>query len=155
MSRLDSVVQLRGGTIADLPRVLDLLVMLHTETPHARLSLSRLEEGALECLQSGIVILSTTLAGEVVGTLGLCIETPWFSEEEWLCDRWMFVHPAHRRTPHARTLLDAAKRLAEEQGYRLQMAVTGYGPRTAGKVRLFSRVLGEPTGAIWHVRGAA
>jgi GNAT superfamily N-acetyltransferase len=143
-------VRVRAGTRDDFPAILALLRGLHAETPHAPLCADRLGEGVAECLQEGLVILSLDSGGRPVGTVGLVVQSPWFSAESWLSDLWMYVHPQHRRTPHARTLLAACARVAAERCMPLQMTVSGYGPRIAGKIRLFSRVLGEPTGAIWH-----
>lgn len=142
---------IRAATHRDIPAIFDLLVLLHTETPHAPLDHACLRDGIDECLTQGIVMLALSPDGEPVGTVGLCIDRPWFSRENWLCDRWMFVHPAHRRTQHAQSLLQACVVVAKKNKLPLHMAVTGHGPRIAGKIRLFQRVLGAPTGALWTV----
>ena len=148
------VGRLKPGDETGFARTFELLRMLHAETPHAQLSLPKLHQGLADVIEQGVVVVSVTRAGELAGTVGLAEESPWFSDDRWLSDRFFFVHPRHRRTPHARCLLDAARLVARDMKLPLHMAVTGYGDRTAGKVRLFSRALGEPCGAIWIVRSA-
>jgi GNAT superfamily N-acetyltransferase len=141
----------RAATPADLPALERLLRAQHAECPHAPLDDRRLLDGIAEVLAEGVALVATGPDGAPVGTMGLVLDSPWFSREEWLSDRWMFVHPAHRRTPHARSLLEAAKGLARANGLRLQITLTGHGPRIPGKIRLFQRALGQPTGALWTV----
>jgi GNAT superfamily N-acetyltransferase len=153
------VVPIRFAEAGDLPRVLALLRLLHAETPHARLSEARLRETAASVLGTGAVVFSLAPGGEPVGTCGLAIEQPWFSDDFWLRDVWLFVHPMHRRTPHARALLRTARRYAERLNLPLVMEVAG-GPAAGGprrvvaKMRLYRRELGEPSGATWVIGGA-
>jgi GNAT superfamily N-acetyltransferase len=160
MTGCDSVdaVPLRFATREDVPAVLALLRGLHAETPHAPLSEARLRATVGAVLAGGSIIL--TMAGDdPVGTCGLMVEAPWFSDAPWVRDVWLYVHPDHRRTPHARALIRCAKRYAAALPAPLQMEVAG-GPaagsvrRVAAKMRLYRRELGEPTGATWVVKEA-
>lgn len=154
------LVPVRLAGAGDLPRLLDLLVLLHAETPHAALSQRRLAETARRVMREGAVVLTLDAAGVPVGTCGLAVEQPWFSDEYWVRDTWLFVHPAHRRTPHARALLRTARRFAEGLRMPLVMEVAG-GPaagtarRVAAKMRLYRRELGDPSGATWVIAGGA
>jgi GNAT superfamily N-acetyltransferase len=145
-------INVRAATADDRVAVLALLRALHAETPHAALSEGRLREGWDEALSIGVIIVSEQHPGRPVGTVALVPESPWFSDEVFLCDRWMYVHPEYRHSPHARLLLRSCRRLAAEQAIPLHMSVAGYGDRTAGKIRLFSRELGPPCGATWVIR---
>lgn len=153
------IVPIRFAAEGDLPRILALLRMLHAETPHAPLSVPRLIDFAAGVLADGAVVFTLDGDGLPVGTCGLVLERPWFSEAIWLRDVWLFVHPAHRRTPHARALLRAARRYAERLGRPLVMEVAGGAAgggsrRVSAKMRLYRRELGEPTGATWVIGGA-
>lgn len=153
------IVPIRFGRAEDLPLLLALLRMLHAETPHAPLSQLRLVDFAAGVLADGAVVFSLDRDGAAVGTCGLLLQRPWFSDVLWLRDVWLFVHPAHRRTPHARALLRAARRYAERLGRPLVMEVAGGAAgggsrRVAAKLRLYRRELGEPTGATWVIGGA-
>lgn len=151
-------VPLRFATREDVPAVLALLRALHAETPHAPLSEARLAETVRQVLHRGAIWL-TLADGVPVGTCGLIVEAPWFSDALWVRDVWLFVSPEHRRTPHARALIRCAKRYAAAFPAPLQMEVAG-GPalgsagRVAAKMRLYRRELGEPTGATWVVQGS-
>lgn len=151
-------VRLRFATRSDVPRVMELLFAMHAETPHAPLSVERTRTMLGHVMANGQV--AVTLDGGVpVSTMGLLVEPPWFSDQAWVRDMWLFVHPEHRRTPHARALLRCARRFATALGAPLVMEVAG-GPaagtarRVAAKARLYRRELGEATGATWVV-GAA
>lgn len=153
------LVKVRFAGRADVPRVLELLFAMHAETPHAPLSVERTRAMLDHVLANGQVAITLDAGGVPVSTLGLLVEPPWFSDEAWVRDMWLFVHPEHRRTPHARALLRCARRFATVLGAPLVMEVAG-GPaagtarRVAAKMRLYRRELGEATGATWVV-GAA
>lgn len=146
-------VPVRSAGEADLVAIVALLRALHTETPHAPWSEARVVRAVEEVLADGVVFLSLAPGGRAVGTLGLNLDRPWFSDQMWARDVWMFVDPAHRVAPHARTLLRTARRFAERIGVPLQMGVAGgaKGLRVPAKIRLYRRELGEPTGATWFI----
>lgn len=146
-------VPVRIAVEADLAGVVDLLRALHAETPHAPWSERRVLETVQEVHRDGVVFLSLAPDGRPVGTLGLNLDRPWFSDQLWARDIWMFVDPVHRVAPHARTLLRTARRFAERVGVPLHVEVAGgaKGLRVPAKVRLYRRELGEPTGATWFL----
>lgn len=146
------ITRLRHDDARGLEYLVQLLCMLHAETPHAPLCVPKLRRHAQQVTRDGYVFVSVTPDMQMAGTVALEVDQPFFSEQDWLVDRWMFVHPACRRTPHAKMLLRAAKLTARDLKMPLQMTVTGFGSaRTAGKIRLFSRELGEANGAVWNV----
>lgn len=145
------LVRVLPGDETGLECLIQLLTMLHAETPHAPLSLPKLRRHVEGVLAQGFVLVSVTPEGRMAGSLGLSLDAPFFSEQEWLRDEWLFVHPECRRTPHARMLVRAAKLLARDMKKPLRMEVSGFGARIAGKVRLFERELGPPNGASWII----
>jgi GNAT superfamily N-acetyltransferase len=149
-------VPLRAAGPADLDRVCALLALLHAETPHAPLSPRRLRESVAGVMEGGAVLLSLAQSGEAVGTIGLAIDRPWFSDAAWVRDLWLFVDPGHRRAPHARALLRAARHYAGALRLPLEVSVTGgaRGARIAAKVRLYRSELGDPSGATWMLGGS-
>lgn len=143
----------RAAGPADFEALFALLLLMHAETPVAPLCLQAAREGVREVLETGAVLVSLAPDGSLAGTLGLAVDRPFFSAQRWFNDAWSFVHPAHRRQPHARALLRAAVALARHNRMPLRISVWGEGPRTAAKVRLFSRALGRaPAGATFIVR---
>lgn len=88
--------------------------------------------------------------GGIEASCGLYVGKWWYTslQHKHLEDFWCFVHPDHRRTSHAKDLLAFTKWAAQECGYPLLMGVLSTA-RTAPKVRLYQRQLGEPAGALF------
>lgn len=134
----------------DIPAVMDLLRLMHREAPYGALSETRVRSTVDACMSSGAVILSCA-KGVPVATLGLQVRQPWWSDEWEIADNFLFVHPDHRRGPHARLLLKVAVDFARDARLPLVMGVFST-RRTAPKLRLFERVLGAPAGGIFFVK---
>jgi GNAT superfamily N-acetyltransferase len=147
------IVRVMPGDSNGFECLIQLLTMLHAETPHAPLCPDRLRESVREAMDAeGSWIFASVLPdGRMAGTVALTTTAPFFSRQLWLRDLWLFVHPECRRTPHARMLVRAAKLMAEKMKLPLHMEISGYGGRIAGKVRLYARELGEPNGAAWNL----
>ena len=144
---------IRPALEADLPDVYHLLVMGHSETKPLSLSQPKLVTALADVFERGLILV-TEQAGQVVGTAALVGDCPWYSDEIVLNGMWLFVHPQHRRSPHARMLLEAMRACATEARLPLYvefMARPGEQARVAGKRRLFERVFGEPTGMSFYI----
>lgn len=63
------------------------------------------------------------------------------TSDEHLYDRWLFVHPNHRRTDHGKHLIDFARYVAEHCG-RAWLSTHIINSRTAAKSVLYERALG-------------
>lgn len=140
---------IRRATADDADALMGLLVEMHREAPFGSFSAEKVADAVAQVMDRGIVFLSLH-HDRPVATCGLEVTQPWWSSDWQVAERWVFVHPEHRRAPHARGLLRAAK------GWAAQMqlpAVFGVftGTRVEPKVRLFSRELGDPVGAIFMV----
>lgn len=150
------IAVLQPGDDAGFACVETMLRLLHAETPHAAYDAEKVRESIHEVVNApentGYCFVSLTKAGEVAGTASIIKREPWFSRDAWLDNPWFFVHPAHRRTPHAKCLLRALVMTAKGLGMPLHVEVNSDGVRTAGKARLFARELGEPSGVIFTVR---
>lgn len=85
----------------------------------------------------------------VVGVIGaahklealafLTIGTFWYSEALHLEEFMVFVHPDHRKSGHAKTLLDWMELQVHETGLPLMTGVFSESPRNAAKCRLYQR----------------
>ena len=173
MSMIETVA-VRHATPADFAAIEAMLIEMHAEQARiGSLSLPKVRACIEECLDRGTILLTLapgTLAP--VGCCGLVLAQYWFSEDWHLTDRFLFVHPQHRRRPHARALLRAAvefrRKLAQpdEAGApprRLPLVMATFsepGPgrvrgsaahRVRGKASLYERVLGAPCGAVWTI----
>jgi GNAT superfamily N-acetyltransferase len=71
-----------------------------------------------------------------------------FTKEQHIEDIFLYVSPLHRRTTHAKWLIETAKEAADKLGVRLFLSVVST-LRTEAKVRLYRRQLGPPVGAYF------
>ena len=93
--------------------------------------------------------------GTIAGSVGICMNTWWYTLK-WHCqDMWCFVHPDYRRgqQTYARDLIQFAKWWADQLGMDLIMGVMSL-HRAEGKVRLYRRIL-PFVGAVFLHRGGA
>jgi len=91
--------------------------------------------------------------GALEGAVMLILGSPWYSDEITMDDCMNFVDPAHRKSNHARALIAYSKHLVDQiraghPQFRMMMGVVST-ERTAAKIRLYSRELGEPVGAFF------
>ena len=97
----------------------------------------------------------------IVGFIGVPGEKPqgaillricniWYSDREILEERAVFIHPDFRAAKggRARRLCEFAKKVADELEMPLTIGVLS-SHRTAGKVRLYERIFGQPSGAYF------
>lgn len=87
--------------------------------------------------------------GEIIASVGLFWEQFWYSEQWWMVDRWNFVHPEHRRSAHAKNLIEWSKWFSDQLGLDLLMAVLS-NERTEAKVRLYRRQMPYVGGFFYH-----
>ena len=80
------------------------------------------------------------VGGPLEGFILLSIGCYWYSDQYHLEEYINFVHPEHRRSDHAVTLLGYAKNLAEQIGIPLVIGVLS-NKRTESKVRLYRKKL--------------
>jgi GNAT superfamily N-acetyltransferase len=143
-------VLMRRGTAADVPALLALGRLMHREVHYGNFSEQKVADMIGWAVQNGIVLVSLSDEGDVVGSVGLVPEQPWYSDDWQLADRWIFVHPQFRTLGHAAALVRAARSTADMVG--LPLLVAHIGTRAKGKTRLLARELGEPVGAVFFVR---
>jgi len=96
--------------------------------------------------------------GRIEGSLFLVTGCLWYNPSYfWLEDRWVFVLPEYRRSKqgepsNAVQLIKCAEHIAGRLGLPLMLAILN-NTRTEAKVRLYRRILGEPSGAFF-LKGA-
>ena len=84
------------------------------------------------------------------GAILLRICNTWYSEDDILEERAVFIHPDYRKAKggRARKLCDFSKRVADELGIPLTIGVLS-NQRTMGKIRMYERIFGPPSGAYF------
>lgn len=75
---------------------------------------------------------------EIEATIGLFLGSSWYSREPHLFDLWSFVAESHRRTTHAKSLIQFAKWAAVELNMPLLMTLVT-NEQTERKAKLFER----------------
>lgn len=88
--------------------------------------------------------------GTAEGAVLLRITTPWYSDTQMLEERGVFVAPEFRSAKggRARRLCEFSKKAADALGIPLLIGVLS-NHRTAGKIRMYERIFGEPNGAFF------
>src|SRR5262249_45071542 len=85
---------------------------------------------------------------KIEGAIHIKITNFWYASKSHLEVVFAFVDPDHRRSDHARTLIDFAKKCAKEIGIPLLASVVSR-KRRGGEVRLYRKEIGDPAGAIF------
>ena len=134
----------RLATKADEWQIFGLLLMLHAENGMFRLNRKKVIDGIKWATErkGGIIFCIDDKIG-VVATLGMLITCDWYSDEEYLLERWNYVHPDYRRSDYALKLIEQAKWTHESfkrDGFLLplQVGINSF-DRTEPKVRLYAR----------------
>jgi GNAT superfamily N-acetyltransferase len=141
----------RLATPADEPTIFELLLMLHAEMGFFTLNKEKVITGIRWATEGhGGMIFVIDGDNRVVATLGMLITSDWYTDDEYLLERWNFVHPNYRRSDYARRMLEQAKytsdwftKTAREQGRNAVLFMCGINSfdRTEAKVRLYARHL--------------
>jgi len=134
----------RLATKDDEWQIFGLLMLLHAENGMFRLNRDKVLAGIQWATErkGGIIFCIDDNKG-VVATLGMCITSDWYSDDEYLLERWNYVHPDYRRSDYSRKLIDQAKWTHEwfkRTGVLLplQVGINSF-DRTEAKVRLYAR----------------
>ena len=78
--------------------------------------------------------------GALEGMAFLTVGSFWYSEALHLEEFMVFVHPSHRKSDHAKSLINWMKQQVEETGLPLMTGVFSL-ERTEAKCRLYQRML--------------
>ena len=136
----------RFATHDDEAEIFSLLMMMHAEMGFFNVNQAKV----VDCIQDatyrrGAIIYVIEDKGRVIATLGMVFATEWYSDDEFLAERWNFVHPDFRKTDCARKLLEQAKwtheRLKLGEDGRIipvQVGINSF-DRTEAKIRMYGR----------------
>lgn len=101
-------------------------------------------------LKNGLIGVIRGEDGILQGGILLRIGKMWYSDDPVLEERAIFIHPNYRSAKggRARMLCEFAKETADRLGIPLLIGVLS-NVRTEGKVRLYERQFGTPSGAFF------
>ena len=134
----------RLATKSDEGELFALLLMLHAENGLFSLNRDKVVLGIQHATERrGGVIYCIEEDRRVVATLGMSIACDWYSDDEYLLERWNFVHPDYRRSDYGQRLIEQSKWASDwfkAQG-KLMPFMCGIISlhRTESKIRLYAR----------------
>ena len=139
----------RLATQADEDEIMEMCRRLHTEN-----GLFDLDEAKVrDCLKryydrAGAIVGVIGKLGKIEASTCLLFSEFYYTKQWHLSELWNFVDKEYRKSHNAEALIEFGKRSAEKIGVPF---VTGIitNSRTAGKVRLYRRLLGYPAGAFF------
>lgn len=130
---------IRIAIAEDFEVVLPLLVLRHQEARHGRrLSLLQVCRQYDAITNGGGTIGVIEDTAIVVASIALVRCRYWWTMDEHYEALWNFVHPEHRRTDHAKDLMNFAKAICDKANLPLYLSQEET-PETAPKVRLLER----------------
>lgn len=142
----------------DRQALVDLTTLLHGENGLFSLSLTKRDHLLDRYYDRDNAIIGVVGdVGAPVATIYLSLQQPEYTDDWALVEVWNFVAPEHRRSEHAKHLIEYAKFLSSQMNLPLIIGILS-NHRTEAKVRLYERSL-EKAGAffVWnhHVAGGA
>jgi hypothetical protein len=102
------------------------------------------------CQDHGLCPVIGLPGGAIEGLALLRIGAMWYAPELVVEERCVFVYPQFRSAKggRARKLVEYSKKVADTLGMKLLIGVLS-NTRTEAKVRMYTRLLGEPAGAFF------
>jgi hypothetical protein len=141
------VSEVRIATPADRDAMLPLLYLMHKENGVAPLSERKMQAALDRGLARDKAIVGVIEEdGIIKASIGLFVHEWWYSESVHIEDFWNFVHPEHRQSTHAKSLLKFARKASDGLVVQLLIGILS-SERTAAKVRLYENEFGPSMGA--------
>lgn len=145
-------VTVRVGTPEDVHAVMDVALMCCSENALSTPNPEKLLQDVWAALNfvDGICGIIGKPGCIVEGVVVLRVANQWYSDERLLEERAVFVRPDYRsaRGGRAGHLVRFSKQAADFLGMPLTIGILS-NSRTAAKIKLYSRLMGPPSGAYW------
>lgn len=151
----DENLEVRLATTADMDEVMKLAITASRENGFLEASAVRLATEIWPALNQdhGLCAVIGPPGGAIEGLVLLRIGEMWYSDQIVVEEKAVFVYPEFRSAKggRARKLCDFSKHVADTLQLPLLIGVLS-NTRTMGKVRLYTRLFGEPAGAFFLYR---
>jgi GNAT superfamily N-acetyltransferase len=145
-------LKVRIGTPDDIDEMMELAWMACSENGFVNPDKIKLLNELWQALNLsyGVVGIVGKEGGHIEGAILLRIGPMWYSHDMVMEEKAVFIHPDHRgaKDGRARRLIEFAKGAAKELGVPLLIGVLSNN-RTQGKIRLYERQFGKPSGAYF------
>lgn len=149
---MNEELTIRLATADDLDEVMRLAVTACEENGFLNASTELLCREIYPALQQdhGLCPVIGPSNGEIQGLALLRIGAMWYSPEVVLEERAIFIYQQYRSAKGGRAsrLCEYTKKVADTLNLKLIIGVLS-NTRTAGKVRMYTRIFGEPAGAFF------
>lgn len=134
----------RLATKADEGEIFGLLLLLHAENAMFSMNRDKVIAGIqLATERKGGIIFVIDEGPRVVASMGMCIAQDWYTDDEYLLERWNFVHPEYRCSDYARKLIEQGKWAHEWFKAKGKLMPFQCGiislHRTEAKIRMYAR----------------
>jgi N-acetylglutamate synthase-like GNAT family acetyltransferase len=151
----EAAVTVRVADASDMEEIMKLAVEASKENGFLEASVNLLVKAAWGPINQdhGIIGCIGELGNTIEGMVVLNIGKIFYSDEDCLEERTLYVRPAYRSAQGGRAtkLVAFSKFAADALGLPLLIGVLS-NERTEAKCRLYSRMLGPPSGAYWIYR---
>ena len=149
---METETQVRVGTPDDIHDMMDIAKMIFDENAFVSASNNKILQeiwSALNCHQ-GLMGIIGNPGEKAEGAVLLRIGQMWYSDDTVLEEKFVFIEPKFRAAKggRARRLCEFSKQAADTLGVPLIIGVLS-NHRTEGKVRLYERQFGKPSGALF------
>jgi hypothetical protein len=135
----EGVPGVRFATPEDEEQIFALLMLLHSENGMFGVNDEKVRAGIQwGTRRKGGLIWVTPERPRIVATMGMLIVQDWYSDDDYLLERWNYVHPKYRKSNYARKLIEQAKWTSNLLKLPVQIGINSF-DRTEGKVRLYAR----------------
>lgn len=146
----------RVADVNDIGAIITLCEMLYEENGEKtfRLSIQKMKSTVENVLNKRGGVMGIIGDGEEVwGMICLVLEAPWYSDDFGLYELFNFVHPAHRASNYAKSLIVFAKAQSDKLSIPLDIGVLS-NIRTEAKCRLYRSILPKIGEFFRYVPGA-
>jgi hypothetical protein len=147
-----SEIAIRIGTPNDVDDVMELAMQACDENAFVQPNPKRLLEDIWPALNldRGLLGIIGEEGGKPQGVVLLRIGKMWYSDQDVVEEKAIFIHPEYRSAKggRARKLCEFSKKIADGLEIPLIIGVLS-NSRTEGKIRLYERQFGKPTGAFF------
>lgn len=135
----DNFTGVRIAKPGDEEAIFNLMVMANQENGQYHMNPTKVLDFIKKATQgNGAIIGVIDGQNGIEASVGLVLQQWWYTDEWSLGERWNFVHPNHRKTIHAKKLIEFSKWCAKSMNFSLEMGVIS-NDRTEAKVRLYRR----------------